>query len=118
MARTAITITVAEGPYGDYTAGDADLTVATADVDDKNKVTFSGSKILLIAHNTDAGAHDITVSSVADEFGRTGDITDYSLGADEYAVFGPFVANGWKQSDGALYFEADDATVKFGIVEL
>lgn len=117
MARTNLTLMTAEGAYGDYAAGDADLSMTAADTSDKNECTLT-AKVLLVAHNTGASAHNITVSSTADQYGRTGDITDYSLGAGEYAVFGPFEPAGWIQSDGKLYFEADDAEVKFGVVQL
>jgi hypothetical protein len=71
-----------------------------------------------VAHNTGAGEHTVTVSSVVDGQGRSGDVSAYALGAGEYAVFGPFDLEGWEQTDGALHFEANDAEVKFGVLRL
>lgn len=116
MARTSLTKLTALGAYGSYSANAADLTMTAADVANGNQFTFEG-KDLVIAYNSDASAHTVTISSVADPYGRTGDIS-YSLGAGEYAVFGPFEASGWLQSDGKIYLSADDASVKFGVVKL
>jgi len=118
MARQSHTPLTALGTKtDDYSAGAADLTMTAADVANKESVTMTGNE-LVIAHNTGVGAQTVTVSSVVDDQGRTGDISTYSLAADDYAVFGPFGTEGWRQSDGALYFEADSADVKFGVVKL
>lgn len=116
MARATLTKTTPLGSYGTYAANAADLTMAAATVADKNQFVASG-KDLVIAHNTGAGAHNITITSVVDPYGRTGDIT-YALGAGEYAIFGPFDLPGWMQTDGKIYLEADHAEIKFGVVPL
>lgn len=117
MARTALTKTTALGAYGNYAADAADLTMTAADNSDKNSFTFTGND-LVIAHNTGVSEHTITISSVADPYGRSGDISAYALGAGEYAVFGPFKVRGWQQSDGKMYLEANSDEVKFGVVAL
>lgn len=118
MARTSLTPKVALGIRSDvYTANAADLTMAAADAANKNQVAASG-KNLVIAHNTGMGAATVTISSVVNDLGRTGDIAAYSLGAGEYAVFGPFGIEGWVQSDLKIYLEASAADVKFGVVDL
>jgi hypothetical protein len=91
--------------------------MTAANASDLNQATASGND-LIFAHNTGAGANTVTVTSVADELGRTGDIAAYSLGAGEYGVFGPFKNQGWTQTDGKLYFQASSAEVKFGVVQL
>lgn len=100
-----------------YMANAADLTMTAADVSEKEQVTLTGNE-LVIAHNTGASAYTITVTSVVDKMGRTGDISTYSLGAGEYAVFGPFGTEGWRQTNGRLYFEASNAAVRFGVIKL
>jgi hypothetical protein len=106
------------GAYGTYSANAADLAMTAANTSDKNEVVATNND-LIIAHNTGASARTITITSIADpSYGRLGNITSYSLGAGEYAAFGPFKNAGWKQADGKLYFEADHAEVKFGIVAL
>ena len=91
--------------------------MAAADAVDQNEVVL-GSKCLVVAHNTGAVERTVTVTSVADEYGRTGHITTYALAADDYAIFGPFVPKGWMQSGGELYLAADHAEVLLGVVAL
>lgn len=117
MARAILTKTVALGPFGSYGANLADLTMAAANVADKNRFLATNND-LVIAHNTGLSARTITVTSTTDPFGRTGDITAYSLGAGEYAVFGPFCLTGWLETDGYVWLEANNAEVLFGVVDL
>lgn len=118
MARTTLTPNTALGwLHGSYTANAADLTMTAADAVNYNEVVASGND-LVIAHNTGGSAYTVTITSAADPYGRTGDISAYSLGAGEYAVFGPFRNLGWMQTDGKLYFQASNAAVKFGVVRL
>lgn len=96
----------------------ADLPMTAADVTDKNQFTCSGND-LIFAHNSGASPATISINSVADpQLGRMGDIAGYSLGAGEYAIFGPFSRAGWQQSDGFLYLEASSANVRFGVAQL
>jgi len=119
MARTTLTKTTALGAYGDYSgASSADLTMTAADTSNQNQFVASSSD-LVIAHNTGGSTYTITITSAADPtYGREGDVDTYSLGAGEYAVFGPFRRPGWVQSDGYVYLEASNALVKFGVVTL
>ncbi len=117
MARTELTPFTALGPFGTYSAGLADITMTAADTTDQNSAKLTG-KVLLIAHNTGVGVQTVTVTSVTCEHGRSGDITAYSLAADDYAILGPFEPKGWLQSDGMLYFEANSADVLLGLVKL
>lgn len=118
MARQSHTALTALGPKSSvYTAGAADVTMTAADVANYEQVTHDGA-ILVLAHNEDAGAQTVTITSIADERGRTGDITTYSLAAEDRAVFGPFDLEGWEQADGKLYFAASSANVKLGVISL
>ena len=117
MARTDLTESTAEGAYGDYGANEADVTMAAGDAVNGNQFTATGND-LLIAHNTGAGAETVTITSVADEYGRSGNITTYSIGAGEYAAFGPFKRHGWMQSDGEIYVDVSSADIKLGVVRL
>lgn len=118
MARQVHTPLTALGTkMNAYSAGAADLTMTAADAVNYEEVAFTGTEIV-IAHNTGASPYVVTISSVADAQGRTGDIDSYSLAADDYAVFGPLKLEGWLQVGGLLYFEADNAAVKFGVVKL
>lgn len=113
MARQVIPLETLLGGFGAYSAGAAHFVWTAAIAADKEKALLNNS-LLLLAYNSDgANPYTATVTSTADPFGRTGDITAYSLAAGDYAVFGPFKNIGWMQSDGYLYFEAENAAVKW-----
>jgi hypothetical protein len=93
-----------------------DLAWLAADATNKEQVVHSGREVI-IAHNTGVGARTVTITSKAIN-GRTGDVTAYSIGAGEYARFGPFPTRGWRQTDGFLYFEAEHAEVLFLVLKV
>lgn len=119
MPRQTLTPKTALGSYPSLpiAADAADLAFTAADATNKEQFTASGND-LLVAYNSGASPRTITITSVADEKGRTGDITTYSLAAGEFAVFGPLKKAGWMQSDGKIYMEASHAEVKWAIVAL
>ena len=116
MARTLVAKTTLLGAYGTYTAGAADVVLAGADLANKNYVVLEEGDIV-IAYNTNVGAQTVTIDSVANEQGRTGDITAYSLAAGDIAVFGPFRFEGWRNATtGFLDLEASHAEVLLGVI--
>ena len=120
MPRATLTKVTAPGnnPVLPITANAVDLPMTAANAANKEQFVASG-KDLIIAFNSGAGARTVTITSVADpKNNRTGDITTYSIGAGEYAVFGPFNREGWMQSDGYIYIEAEHAEVKWGVITL
>jgi len=120
MARSTLVKTTAPGNFPSLqpAANALDITMAATVVADKAQFLAS-NKDLVIAHNTGASPHTIAITSVADpKSNRTGDITAYSLGAGELAVFGPFRREGWMQADGYVYLEADHIEIKFGVITL
>lgn len=117
MARTTLTKTTPVGSYGTYSAAAAKLTMAAADVANKNQFVASGND-LVVAHNTGGAPYTVTITSTPDEYGRSGDITTYSIPAGEYHIFGPFKLPGWQQTDGKIYLEASNALVFFGVIAL
>lgn len=114
MPRTDLTKTTAPGSM-QYTG--TVITMAAADVANMNQFTASG-KDLIVAHNTGASPYTVTVTSAVDPYGRTKDISAISLAAGEYRVFGPMELTGWVQTDGKIYLQASNASVKFGIIAL
>jgi hypothetical protein len=88
-----------------------------ADASLLNYTPLTNGKTYLLAQNTDSGAHTVTITSVADNLNRVGDITAYSLAAGVIAQFGPFQSVGWSNG-GQLWFQADNALVKFAVVTL
>ncbi len=115
MARTALTKTVAPGAYA---AAGAALTMAAADVANKNSFVANGDD-LIVAQNTDAvNPYTVTITSVADPYGRTKDIATESIAAGAIHIFGPYALPGWQQADGSIYLEASNAAIKFGVIKL
>lgn len=114
MPRTTLTTSAALGSYNH--AGVA-LTMTAADVANGNQFVASG-KDLLVIHNSGASSRTFTVTSVADAYGRTKDITTEAILAGVYKIVGPLELMGWQQTDGKIYLTADNAEVKFGIVRL
>jgi hypothetical protein len=53
---------------------------------------------------------------VADHLGRTQDITAYSVPANSSVAIQMSALEGWKQSDGNVYLNSSDATLKFAVV--
>lgn len=115
MARTDLTKTNAT--VGGYPTAGVAITMTAADTVNQNQFAAQGQD-LVIAHNTGVTGHTVTITSAADPYGRTGDITAESIAAGEYRVYGPFPRIGWEQSDGKFYLEANDAEVKFGVIKL
>lgn len=91
----------------------AAVTLVAADATNKNQADMTGYETLL-AFNSDASSHTVTINSAPDPTGRTKDITAQSIAAGKIYVYGPFkFLQGWAQGGSSLNFEADDATVKF-----
>lgn len=114
MARVVVPATVQPGGYTD--AG-ALLTEVAADVTLKNYAVM-GNRTLLIAHNGGASPYTVTVTSAADKFGRTNDLTAEAIAAGAIRIFGPFARQGWAQPGNQLFFEASNAAVLFAVLLL
>lgn len=92
------------------------VTFTAANPTDKEQFPLTGKEIV-IARNSGASSRTITITSVAYN-GRTGNITAESIAAGAVRVFGPFDINGWRQTDGNLYLEANHAEVLFAVLTL
>lgn len=93
------------------------MTFTAADVANGNSFAASGDELILV-QNTDTGAHHYSVSSVADVLGRTKDLTSVSIAAGAIHALPKLPNDGWRQSDGNIYVNGDDATVKFAVLSL
>ena len=115
MARVAHTPDDAPGSYP--TAGVA-LTQTAADTTNKESFNMTGRE-LLIAFNSGVGAETVTINSVANQQGRTRDVTADSLAAGATHIYGPFTERrGWVQGDGTLNFEASSTDIEFSVVRM
>ncbi len=118
MPRTNLTKKTALGQFGTYSALAAVVTMNAGDASNGNSFVASAND-LLIVRNSGAGARTITISSVADEKGRTGDIGPYSLAAGAVAVFGPFTPEkGFRQTDNTINITPEHAEVLIGVIAL
>src|SRR4051794_36985247 len=102
MTRTVLPKTNVVGPYA--VAGVA-CTQTAADAVNGNRFAMSGDDILL-AYNSGASGHTVTVSSVPLN-GRSGDITADAIAAGEIRAYQRFPMPGWNQADGYLYVSAN-----------
>ncbi len=118
MPRTTLVKTTAKGPYPTLPIGANGLvvTLAAADVANKNQFLPSGND-LVVMQNSGASPYTVTITSAVDPQNRTGDVTTYSLAAGDVCVF-LVKTTGWVQADGYVYLEANNASVKFGVVAL
>ncbi len=117
MARQSHSAQILLGAYGTYGVNLADYTYLAADTVNDEQTTLTGREIVLV-QNTTGGALTCTFTSTVDIFSRTGDITAYSVGANEFAMFGPFEQAGWIQTDGNLYFSGSAVGLEFAIIRL
>lgn len=122
MPRTTVPVQTPLGsfPVLPLAAGSADLPMVAADTVNFNQASFVGrSRLMLVAQNTSGTtAYNVTISSAPDPQNRTGDITTYQLDANDVAYF-IFERTGWAQvADQMLYFQANNAAIKFGVIGL
>lgn len=119
MARVLVAAQTTPGAYPTLpiTANSRDLTFQAGDNSLGNYTSIVEGKTLVVVHNTDSGAHTVTFTSQPDTYGRSGDISSYSLGAGELGLFGPFKALGWSDA-GNLDIDCSDNTVKFAVITL
>lgn len=119
MARTVITAQTLAGSYPalPLSGGSADITETAIDDPTDRYVALLDSKTVIFAHNSDSGAHTITIGSVADQYNRTGDITAYSIAAGKIARFGPFKTAGWANG-GNLNIDVSDPKVRLWAINI
>jgi hypothetical protein len=123
MARVLVAAQAFPGAYPSLPIGanTRDLAMQAGDTALGNYTPIVEGKTVVLLHNTFAGAKTVTFTSVADAYGRTGDITTYSIGQDEHARFGPFKAAGWSHgtgADGGLWIDVSDAAVLIAVETL
>lgn len=115
MPRTDIAAIAA---LGCYVAATTAINWTAADVANGNSFTLTGREVLLIRNTDGALARNITLTSIADLFGRLGTITNEAVPVGGFRVFGPVDTPGWQQADGKFYLSADNAAIQFAILRL
>lgn len=97
-----------------YAIAPASFTWVGCDASNGNSFPNTGRELLLV-HNNDSSAHVVTVASVADELGRTGDSTK-NINGGSYYVFQFFQPKGWRQSDGTIRVTCADSTIQYALL--
>ena len=120
MARSDLTPIAPLGPFADYDADDANVTpeATTGSAGDSGDQFVASGDDLVIVEETAGAPQTILFSSVDCPHGRTGDIGAYTLGANEFAVFGAFNVIGWRQTDNKIYLESNSANIKVVVIAL
>jgi hypothetical protein len=129
MARTALvaqSLPLATGasyfPALPVAATSADLVFTAGDSGNNNVVPIVNSKTVVLAFNAHATTtFTVSIISVADAQGRTGDITSYAILAQKTSSFGPFSTTpaGWNQTSPAgLYLNPTSTNVQFAVLTL
>ncbi len=98
-----------------YDVVPASFTFVACDAVNGNSFANTGHELLVVL-NSDTAAHSVTVASVPDSVGRTGDSTK-NINAGAYYVFQFFPATGWVQTDGTVHVTCSDATIKYALLK-
>jgi hypothetical protein len=116
---TSLPVVTPVGPYisGQPTANSLNFVFTACDSSNGNSFPLSGKETLLV-FNSDSMAHTFTITSVADRFNRSQDVTAYSVGAGLYSSFSfRGDPSGWLQpSDSKVHLLCSDATIKFAVL--
>jgi hypothetical protein len=114
MARTDIPVQ----QMANFAAGDDDVAATSGDAANDHSFTNTGRE-LLIMRCSDASQKTASIISVADEYGRTGDVTITCPASTGLSIKGPFPPSRWNQSGGVVHVDLADATgVTFSVVRL
>lgn len=86
--------------------------------DDTNGCDYvaTGREVVML-YNSGASPYTFSLISVADGYNRTGDITNYSIGAGEFAALIPPVA-GFAGAGGKVQITVSNVAVKFLVVRV
>ncbi len=103
MARTNIPIQSMD-PNGNVL-----ITLTAGDASNDMEFLNDGRSVLMVVQGA-SGTPTVTVVSVADAIGRTGDIAQL-MGINTTRIFGPFSPKGaWNQSSGKINLDLDTDT--------
>lgn len=116
----AISIQTIKGPFDTIAANGADFTFGAGTTGAGDTIAATGREIILAQNSSGSTAYTLTITSVADEKNRTGDITTYSLAANEFAAFGVGLTNkqGWKNGSGLIAVTVENAAIKWAVLRL
>jgi len=114
MARTTLTPTLAPKGYG--TAGVA-VTFTAWDATNGNQFLCTGKEVLVV-QNSGVAPQTVTITSQADPYGRSGDITAESIAIGAFHVFQQFPQEGWADAGGMVHVDGSTVDIKFAVLRL
>lgn len=115
MARQALVKTLSPG-QNPPAAGGTVVTWTAADVSNGDEISLTDKDMLLVRNVHASTGYTYTVASVADERGRTGDLTTIALAAGVMHVIGNGMGTGWLQTTGKLNLNANNTNIQWAII--
>ena len=117
MARTALTVQEL-GRNGEAST----ITWTSADATNDHEFQNTGREILM-CRNENAATRDVTVVSVSDRFGRSGDVTKTvpaaAAGAAGFAAWGPLLPENFNSSGNLAYVDLTvDTDLEFAVIRI
>lgn len=117
MARQVHTVRNGTGKYP-TSAQLVPFALLAADDTNYEQCDFTGRETIIAYNSSTDTAYDVTIESVAsNRTGRSGNLV-VEVPFGEIVHIGPLGLDGFKQSDGKLYFQGEDAAILFGVVRL
>jgi hypothetical protein len=115
MARTVLTPVAVPAPTS---VTPVVCTFTAWDAANGNRWKSSGNDLVLVRNAHATLARTVTVVSVADEYGRTGDITAFSLAAGAIVALPKLKNAGWADSSGYISIDGSTTDIQFCVLTL
>ena len=119
-----VTKTIPVGPYpASVSANDLDFTFMAATAingaaTDFDTFVATGKELLIVRFNNTVNSGTFTLDSVADNYNRQNDITEYTLSGSEFAVFAFTASAGWKTATGNIRINAGTSSIEWAVIQL
>ena len=114
--QTALTPVVLKINNYAVQAGDLVITPVAMDASNGNSFPATGQEVLFF-QNSDSSAHTVTVTSVADPYGRTdSSLTTYSIAGSGFAFIQMKQLQGWLETGALVYLVTSSALVKVAVL--
>lgn len=113
VARATPTVIASTSTPSGYATAPSSTSFVASDNVNGNSFVSTGREILVV-YNAGSSA-TLTVSSVADASGRTGDLTQV-VGAGAYFVTQMFPITGWRQTDGTIHLTTTASTLQIMVI--
>jgi hypothetical protein len=121
MARVDLTPKQLASQVFGVTAASADITFVAGDIATGNQVDCTGKELLLVKNTSGGAAGTVTIHGKADQYGRTADITTYSVANGVTSVFGPFPTDPFRQVTpvaGKMNIDVSAVTMLLAVLRL